>query len=158
MVCTGLAFGVNSAEEDRDEPATQIWTAPKGRKFKPMVLVATCYEPTFLPNETLWNIWLVIGSLRLDAGELDRLAHFSVSSATSSPKSAGDAAWMRIPRSSYFVLISGRARHALISLWSISTISAGIFLGPAMLSQLSNSPAYAHSGATARSAAICTIG
>src|SRR5260370_30428733 len=66
------------------------------------------------------------------------LPHFAVSSATSLPKSAGDPALMRNPRSSYFALISGRARDALISLLSTSTIPAGIFLGPAMPSQLSN--------------------
>src|SRR5215468_2714392 len=57
------------------------------------------------------------------------LPHFSVSSATSLPKSTGDAAWMRNPKSSYFALISDRARDALISLLRTSTISAGIFLG-----------------------------
>src|SRR5262249_33938806 len=63
------------------------------------------------------------------------LPHFSVSSAMSLPKSAGDPAWMRNPRSSYLALISGRARDALISLLSTSTISARIFLGPAMPTQ-----------------------
>src|SRR5262249_39749702 len=66
------------------------------------------------------------------------LPHFSVSSAISLPKSAGAPAWMRNPRSSYLALISGRARDALISLLSTSTISARIFLGPAMPTQLSN--------------------
>src|SRR5262245_15516648 len=66
------------------------------------------------------------------------LRRFSVSSATTLPKSAGDPVLMRNPRSSYFALISGRARDALISLLSTSTISAGIFLGPATPSQLSN--------------------
>src|SRR5262249_40987042 len=50
------------------------------------------------------------------------LRHFSVSSAMSLAKSAGDPAWMRNPRSSYFALISDRARDALISLVSTSTI------------------------------------
>src|SRR5262245_7790516 len=55
--------------------------------------------------------------------------HFSVSSAMSLPKSAGEPARMRSPRSSYFALISDRARDALISLLSTSTIS-GEILGP----------------------------
>jgi len=42
---------VNSATEDRGEPAAQVWTAPQANpKFQPMVPVATCDEPTFLPN------------------------------------------------------------------------------------------------------------
>src|SRR5262249_31911647 len=62
--------------------------------------------------------------------DLITLAHFSVSSAMSLPKSAGDPAWMRNPRSSYLALISARARDALISLLSTSTISARNILGP----------------------------
>src|SRR5262245_37041688 len=52
------------------------------------------------------------------------LPHFSVSSAMSLPKSAGDPAWTRNPRSSYLALISGRARDALISLLSTSMYSS----------------------------------
>jgi hypothetical protein len=37
------------------EPAAQDRPAT-GRKFKPMVPVATCDEQTFLPNGTLWNV------------------------------------------------------------------------------------------------------
>src|SRR5262249_16940457 len=66
----------------------------------------------------------VIPALMLAA--LITLLHFSVSSAMSFPNSAGDPAWMRNPRSSYLALISGRARDALISLLSTSTISARI--------------------------------
>ena len=36
------------------EPTAQIRNRPEsGRKLKPMVPVATCDEPTFLPSETL---------------------------------------------------------------------------------------------------------
>src|SRR5262249_18117965 len=43
-----------------------------GRKFKPTVPVATCDEPTFSPNETLWNAARarLIG---LEASKLDDL-------------------------------------------------------------------------------------
>src|SRR5262249_5613489 len=56
--------------------------------------------------------------------DLMTLPHFSVSSAMSLPKSAGDPAWTRNPRSSYLALISGRARDALISLLSTSMYSS----------------------------------
>ena len=53
--------------------ATQVRNRPEGgRKFKPMVPVATCYEPTFSPNGTLWNVGR--GSLRLDIGRADHIA------------------------------------------------------------------------------------
>jgi hypothetical protein len=87
-------------------------------------------RPPFAERE-LWNIGSkTAASVCLDVEGPDHLAPLSVSSAISLPKSAGDAAWMRNPRSSYFALISGRARDALISLLSNSTISAWIFLGP----------------------------
>ena len=64
---------VNSATEDRGEPAAHLWTAPQANpKFKPMVPVATCYEPTFSPNGTLWNVGR--GSLRLEIGRADHIA------------------------------------------------------------------------------------
>src|SRR5262249_57689998 len=88
-------------------------------------------------NLPLWNADEATLHSALMLAARITLPHFSVSSVTSLPKSAGDAAWMRNPRSSYFALISGRARDALISLLSTSTISAGIFFGPAMPSHLS---------------------
>ena len=57
------------------------------------------------------------------------LAHFSVSSAMSLPKSAGEPASTVPPRSASRALILGSARPALISLLSLSMISAGVFLG-----------------------------
>ena len=57
------------------------------------------------------------------------LPHFSVSSAMSLPKSAGEPASTVPPRSASRALILGSARPALISLLSLSTISAGVFLG-----------------------------
>ena len=57
------------------------------------------------------------------------LPHFSVSSAMSLPKSAGDPGSALTPSSANRALILGSARPALISLFSFSTISAGVFFG-----------------------------
>ena len=46
----------------------------------------------------LSNIRLLLGQSAFTPENFTTLAHLSVSSATSSPKSAGDAAWMRNPR------------------------------------------------------------
>src|SRR6476619_3231822 len=59
------------------------------------------------------------------------LLHFSVSSAMSFPKSAGEPGSGVPPRSTSRALIVGSARAALISLLSVSTISAGVFFGVA---------------------------
>src|SRR5262249_11254879 len=60
------------------------------------------------------------------------LPHFSVSSAMSLAKSAGESASTSPPRSASRALILGSARPALISLLSLSTLSAGVFLGAPM--------------------------
>ena len=57
------------------------------------------------------------------------LRHFSVSSAMSLPKSAGESVSTSPPRSASRALILGSARAALISLLSLSMISAGVFRG-----------------------------
>src|SRR5262249_30701894 len=57
------------------------------------------------------------------------LPHFSVSSAMSLPKSAGEPASAVPPRSASRAFILGSARGALISLLSFSTISAGVAFG-----------------------------
>jgi|SRR6516162_1772127 len=57
------------------------------------------------------------------------LPHFSVSSAMNWPKSAGDSAKGVPPRSASRAFTLGSARPALISLLSLLTISAGVFLG-----------------------------
>src|SRR3984893_19258263 len=59
------------------------------------------------------------------------LLHLSVSSAMSLPKSAGEPASAVPPKSARCALILGSARAALISLLSLSMISAGVFLGTA---------------------------
>src|SRR6516225_4094102 len=57
--------------------------------------------------------------------DLDHLAHFSISSAMSLPKSAGETTSGVPPKSASRALILGSARPALISPLSFSTISAG---------------------------------
>src|SRR5262245_44318638 len=57
------------------------------------------------------------------------LPHFSVSSAISLPKSLGEPGRTLPPRSASRALILGSARPALISLFSFSTISAGVAFG-----------------------------
>ena len=57
------------------------------------------------------------------------LPHFSVSSAMSLPKSAGEPRSTVPPRSASRAFNLGSARAALISLLSFSTISVGVFLG-----------------------------
>src|SRR5262249_9997409 len=56
-------------------------------------------------------------------------AHFSVSSAMNLRNSAGDIGIGTPPRSASRVLIVESARPALIASLSLSTISAGVFLG-----------------------------
>src|SRR4029453_698374 len=57
------------------------------------------------------------------------LPHFSVSSAMSLPKSAGEPLRPGPPPSASRAFFFGAERAALISLWSLSTISAGVFAG-----------------------------
>src|SRR5450631_1519316 len=57
------------------------------------------------------------------------LPHFSVSAAMSFLKSAGERTSVVEPRSAIRAFTLGSARAALISLLSLSTISAGVFLG-----------------------------
>src|SRR5262245_17400267 len=56
-------------------------------------------------------------------------AHFSLSSTTSFPKSDGEPGTTVPPRSASRAFTLGSASAALISLLSLSTISAGVFLG-----------------------------
>src|SRR6266446_4306117 len=64
------------------------------------------------------------------------LPHFSVSSAMSLPKSAGEPGSTVPSRSASRALILGSARPALISLLSLSMISAGVPFGAPTLFQL----------------------
>src|SRR6476620_12107297 len=82
-------------------------------------------------NGTLWNAGLPAHSGLMLAARIT-LAHFSVSSAMSLPKSPGDPGSTVLPRSANRPLILESARPALISLLSLSMISAGVFLGAPM--------------------------
>src|SRR6516225_1736339 len=60
------------------------------------------------------------------------LPHFSVSSAMSLPKSAGEPASTRLPRSASCALIFRSASAVLISRLSLLMTSVGVFLGEPM--------------------------
>src|SRR5262249_36658100 len=82
-------------------------------------------------NGRLWNIDSTAdraqSALMLSARMT--LLHFSVSSTMSLPKSAGESASTSPPRSASRAFILGSARPALISLLSVSMISAGVAFG-----------------------------
>src|SRR5262252_2354995 len=75
-------------------------------------------------NETLWNLRLHQSALGPE--NLTTLAHFSVSSAMSFPKSAGEPGSTVAPKSAKRALIMGSARPAFTSLLSTSMIAAGV--------------------------------
>src|SRR6516225_817426 len=78
----------------------------------------------------LWNIGTMFGDQYGFAPEnFTTFAHFSVSSAMNLPNSAGDIGICRPSKSASRALIVGSARPALIASLSLSTISAGVFLG-----------------------------
>jgi hypothetical protein len=69
------------------------------------------------------------------------LPHFSVSSDMNFPKAAGESTSCVLPKSASRALILGSARPALISLPSLSMISAGVFLGaPAPVQPIASKP------------------
>ena len=76
----------------------------------------------------LWNVRLHQSALAPE--NLTTLPHFSISSAMSFPKSAGEPKSGVPPRSASLAFILGSARAALISLLSLSTISASVALSP----------------------------
>src|SRR5262245_16016240 len=92
--------------------------------------------PLFRLNEAMrgtgfWNTRMVAAARHhsgLMPANLITLAHFSVSSAMSLPKSVGDPR-STVPPNSSRALILRSTRPVLISLLSLSTISAGVFLG-----------------------------
>src|SRR5262249_41237077 len=89
-----------------------------------------CCETGDSRNGTLWNIgrdWPAPPGFM--PASFPTLAPFSVSSAMSCPKPAGEPTWGVPPRSASRALILGSARAALISLLSLSTISAGVLVG-----------------------------
>src|SRR5262249_35244601 len=88
------------------------------------------------------------------------LAHFSVSSAMSLPKSAGEPGSAVAPNSESRASILGSARPALISLLSLSTISAGVDFGAPTPNQAlaskpgKNSPTVGMSGSACERVAV----
>src|SRR5439155_24645119 len=78
-------------------------------------------------NERLWNVRRHHSAL-MPAARIT-LPHFSVSSAMSLPKSAGEPGRTVPPRSPNRAFILGSARPVLVSWLSFSTISVGVFLG-----------------------------
>jgi hypothetical protein len=73
----------------------------------------------------VWNVGEREGHPGLMLAARIALPHFSVSSVMSLPKSAGEPLSTLPPKSASFALILGSERAALISLLSLSTISAG---------------------------------
>src|SRR6266436_4824273 len=82
--------------------------------------------PTRFADRALWNVGDQSGWM---FAARTTLPHLSVSSAMSLPKSAGEPTSGVPPKSASLALILGSARPALISLLSLSMISAGVFLG-----------------------------
>src|SRR5712675_517848 len=80
-------------------------------------------------NGTLWNVRRGQHHCGFMFAARITLAHFSVSSAMNLPKSVDDSMNGVLPNSASRTFILGSARAALISLLSLSTISAGVFLG-----------------------------
>jgi hypothetical protein len=93
-----------------------------GGRLKPVIAVIAPFA-----ERALWNIGsrLPRHSGLMLAARIT-LPHFSVSSAMSLPKSAGEPGSTVAPRSTSRALILGSARAALISLLSLSTISVGV--------------------------------
>src|SRR6516162_8259286 len=81
-------------------------------------------------NETLWNVLLHQSALAPE--NLITLAHFSVSVTTNLAKSEGEPGNTAAPRSANRAFNLGSTRPALISLLSLLTMSAGVFLGAPM--------------------------
>src|SRR5215510_3315225 len=79
------------------------------------------------------DLWNVDAATERHSGlifaNLITLAHFSVSSPTNLPKSAGEPRSTVAPPSARRLFGSGSERTALISLLSLSMISAGVFRG-----------------------------
>src|SRR5262249_39702789 len=89
----------------------------------------------------LWNVTpRPPGQSALMPVNFTTLLHFSVSSAMSLPKSTGEPRSAVAPHSASRAFILGSVRPALISMLSLSTISAGVFFGaPTPLQKLDSS-------------------
>src|SRR6516164_3552989 len=87
------------------------------------------YRPLFA-ERALWNLRLHQSALAPE--NLITLAHFSVSVAMNLAKSEDEPGNTAAPRSANRAFNLGSTRPALISLLSLSTISAGVSLGAPM--------------------------
>ena len=119
---------------------------PSTPSFVPLVALRESYTISAVPRRGGGRLRPDLPPLLLQfaliPAALITLAHFSVSSAMSLPKSAGDIGIGVPPKSASRAFITGLARAALISLLSFSIISAGVFLGTPMPYQCSpHSPA-----------------
>src|SRR6185369_8727705 len=86
-----------------------------------------------IPDRQLWNNSAINGPhSALSPANFTTLPHFSLSWAISLPKSAGEPVSAVPPRSPSRALSFGSASAALTSLFSLSTISTDVFLGPPM--------------------------
>src|SRR5262249_57817411 len=100
------------------------------------------------------------GHSGLMRADLITLPHFSVSSAMNLPKSAGEPGSTVLPTSASRALILASSRPALISLFSLLTISAEVFLGaptpkkPLASKPGTNSPTVGTSGSIFRARPI----
>src|SRR6516165_4853353 len=90
------------------------------------------------------------------------LLHFSASAAMNLPKSAGEPASDAAPKSASRAFMSGSVRATFISLFSLSMISGGVFLGAATPNQLlaskpgRNSPTVGTPGRISERSAVVT--
>jgi len=90
------------------------------------------------------------------------LPRFSVSSTINCPNSVGELVNGRAPSSASRTFIFGSTRPAFISMLSLSTISAGVFLGAtipnheAASKRRRNSPIVGTSGSTGKRVAVVT--
>src|SRR5262245_35175723 len=108
-------------------PISDICTAAKASPFHHLL-----GAPPFAERQLCNASAFPAGQSALIPANLITLAHFSVSSAICWANCADEVANTVTPTSTSRAAILGSARPALISLWSFSTISTGVFLGATM--------------------------
>src|SRR5205809_969676 len=115
-------------------PTAAVWGDHTGETMAKLLNELGRGEPAIPPSFTPCPF-------RLDVGRPDYLTHFSVSSAMSLLKSAGEPTNAVPPSSASRALILGSARPALISWLSLPMISVGVFLGaPIATNALASKP------------------
>src|SRR5262245_41623973 len=156
-VLAHFADSSRTSPEVREVPIGDICTAAKASPFHHLV-----GAPPFAERQ-VWNVRAFpAGQSALIPANLITLAHFSVSSAICWANCADEVANTVTPTSTSRAAILGSARPALISLWSFSTISTGVFLGatmpdhPLASKPATVSPLVGTSGSIARRAQLAT--